>query len=260
MKVGIIGVGMVGGAIKAVIEEQGGFKLASYDKYKAIGKFEDVLDSEICFVSVPTPTDAFLQDLRPLIDVLLNLSAANYAGLIVVKCTVLPGTMGRLAGLHSQLKIMHNPEFLTERNAMHDFKSQSHVLLSCPDTAAGSIAVEFYNKLLPKAMIALYSDYKTTELAKYLHNCFLATKVSFMNEFYDVCQKLGADYDLVSGAAKSQGMIGLSHLMVPGPDGQRGFGGSCFPKDTSALAGSLPPEYLSILRAAMSSNRKVRND
>jgi UDPglucose 6-dehydrogenase len=122
------------------------------------------------------------------------------------------------------------------------------------------IAVKFYNELLPKAgVVAHYSDYKVTELAKYLHNCFLATKVAFMNEFYDVCQKLGADYDAVSGAAKSQGMIGLSHLMVPGPDGLRGFGGSCFPKDTSALAGSLPPEYMSILRAAMESNRKVRN-
>ena len=101
-------------------------------------------------------------------------------------------------------------------------------------------------------------------MVKYFTNCFLATKVSFANEIYQICEKLDIDYDKVVEYAKYDERIGYSHLNVPGPDGDFGFGGHCFPKDLNALISLAEKQGLglnvNVLRATLETNNKVRKN
>ena len=103
---------------------------------------------------------------------------------------------------------------------------------------------------------------ETAEMVKYLSNCFLATKVTFANEMYDICTAAGVDYDKVCEYALYDARIGKSHLAVPGPDGDRGFGGHCFPKDLAGMIAfakemDIVPEFL---EAVQSSNEFFRTN
>jgi UDPglucose 6-dehydrogenase len=258
--IGVIGLGVVGGAV-AECFKTAGFPVIGFDKFKNIGSLgEIVAHSDVCFIAVPTATDEStgIQDLSPLIDVLGRLDRFNYNGPVVIKCTVLPGTIGQLKKRFPFLTLLHNPEFLTEANAKEDFKNQPCILLSGPNAGAAEIVKRLFRDAFPKAEFLWFSDYKTTELAKYIHNCFLAVKVAFMNEMYDYAKSIDANYNDAVQAAVTQGRIGSSHLMVPGPDGKRGFGGMCFPKDTLALASSQGGSFLSILSRAILSNKSIR--
>ena len=101
-------------------------------------------------------------------------------------------------------------------------------------------------------------------MVKYFTNCFLATKVSFANEIYQICEKLDIDYDKVVEYAKYDERIGYSHLNVPGPDGDFGFGGHCFPKDLNALINLAVKNELgldiNVLNAALETNNRVRQN
>jgi UDPglucose 6-dehydrogenase len=253
MKIGVIGVGMVGSAICQAIE-YAVLPRKVYDKYKKLGSLEEVLDTDAVFVCVPTPTNDGLQDLTFLSDVLFDLEAHSYKGIVIVKCTILPGTMDWLVKRFSNLRLAHNPEFLTEKSAFRDFINQPAILVSCSDEDFNYLELMFTR--IVQANILHYRDFKVTEMAKYLHNTFLATKVSFMNEIYDYCQTKNINYEDVVKAAQSQGKIGTSHNAVPGPDGHRGFGGACFPKDTEALLNANPG--FSVLLAAVRYNNKIR--
>lgn len=257
--IGVIGVGVVGGALVKCFEKAK-FPIVKYDTGKDIGSLADIVGfADIVFVSVPTPTRPDgLQDRTAIMSTLHRLAQLKYKGIVVIKSTIVPGTMDTYAAQFPELILCHNPEFLTEANADKDFMEQEAILLSGPDGWVTQKVIDAYSDALPDAFIACYDDYKVTESAKYLHNCFLATKVSFMNQFFDYCNMKGVNYADVVTAASSQAKLGSSHLMVPGPDGKRGFGGMCFPKDTSALLKDGPA--LSILREAIQYNRSVRNE
>jgi nucleotide sugar dehydrogenase len=256
MKVGIIGLGFVGSAVKHAFEKA--HVIVGYDKFKNIGQLEDMEICDLVFVCVPTPTEEGIQDLRPTHDVLSSLTALNFKGPVVIKSTVLPGTCDRLQEIYSTLTLVHNPEFLTEAKALADFENQLVVLLSSPSKSALILTRKAYREALPDALCETADNFKATEIAKYIHNCFLATKVAFMNEVYNYCQDVGACYEEAVAMAQSQGRIGASHLNVPGPDGKFGFGGSCFPKDTEALLSSKSADRLKILKAAVQSNKMQR--
>lgn len=256
MRLGIIGVGMVGGAIRDVAVGAG-ISIGLYDKYKKIGAMQEALDSDVVFVCVPTPTADGMQDLIPLKNALTEVCGEDYKGVVVVKSTVLPGTMHYLKGIFTNLRLAHNPEFLVEASAAADFAKQEKYLVSCAAEDANTVAGA-YDLLAPGAVGLFYTDFKITEAAKYFHNCFLATKVAFANEFYMYCQDHNINYDAMVDAAKSQGRVGDTHLKVPGPDGKMGFGGACFPKDTLALVNH-DYSHFDILRAVIQSNNVVRN-
>ena len=129
--------------------------------------------------------------------------------------------------------MVFNPEFLTEANAVEDFNNQNRIILGGPRPATTKLR-RLYSKVFPKAHI-IKTDSTHAEMVKYLTNSFLATKVSFANEIYQVCQKLNIDYDKVVEYATLDDRLGKSHWNVPGPDGDFGFGGHCLPKDLSAL-------------------------
>lgn len=256
-KIGVVGVGCVGSALKKYYEVKG-YDVLAYDKDPSrtgVGNIEDLKSCDVIFVSVPTLTlKSGVQDQGPLIDVMRQLSEMNFKGIVIHKCTVTPGTTHDLKKLFSSLRIVHSPEFLTERNAYEDLCNAPVTLMSGNefDVLEASTIVRFPIFL---------ESYAATEIAKYMHNCFLAIKVSFMNEMFDVCEDSHVLFDEVVAAVKNLGGIGETHLRVPGPDGKRGYGGMCFPKDTQALftAMSLKGLWMHTLAGAMKTNKLVRD-
>ncbi len=146
---------------------------------------------------------------------------------------MLPGTCAYLTELHG-LRVVHNPEFLTAARPLEDFK-QEKVRLLGGDYEDCARVWRVLAQLNSASCFEWYEDTTVTELAKYMHNTFLAVKVGFCNEIYGLCEQLGIEYDQVRAGAIAAGGIGPGHTAVPGPDGSRGFGGACFPKDTAAL-------------------------
>jgi UDPglucose 6-dehydrogenase len=111
-----------------------------------------------------------------------------------------------------------------------------------------------------KSTPVIQTNYETAELIKYMNNCFFATKVSFLNEMYQIAEKCGVDWDMAVEGFVRDGRIGHSHLNVPGPDGKFGFGGSCFPKDIQAImnfADDLNVET-NVLKGAWKTNLEIR--
>ena len=98
-----------------------------------------------------------------------------------------------------------------------------------------SEVADLYKWRFGDSIPCIETNFETAEMIKYMNNCFFATKVSFMNEMYDVASKCGVDWKVAVDGWVRDGRIGHTHLAVPGPDGERGFGGSCFPKDVQAM-------------------------
>jgi UDPglucose 6-dehydrogenase len=158
------------------------------------------------------------------------------------------------------LDIVFNPEFLTEANANEDYKNQNRIVVG--GERPGSTRVKaIFAKAFPKVTIIKTSS-TIAETIKYVTNTFLAMKVSYANEIYQLCQGLGIDYDKVIEYARYDDRLGNSHWSVPGPDGDYGFGGHCFPKDIAALQ-FLAKELnvdTTMLTATIAKNTEVRTD
>jgi UDPglucose 6-dehydrogenase len=180
---------------------------------------------------------------------------------VVIKSTVPPGTTKRLQLITRDCcSIIFNPEFLTEANHIEDFKNQKRIILGGDNCKEALTKVKsMYMKQFPSVPYVLCGSLEA-ELTKYFCNCFLATKVSFANEMKQYCDALGADYDRVVESSVYDDRVGKSHLSVPGPDGQLGFGGSCFPKDINALIHSMKAKNVnpSLLSAVWQKNLEVR--
>jgi UDPglucose 6-dehydrogenase len=217
------------------------------------------------FVSVPTPmrSDGSC-DLSILIDVITDIdkycSAPNQSGkVVVIKSTVPPGTTEKLNEKCEHVHVCFNPEFLREATAIDDFKNQDRIIIGGPH-AGTSILKQMYQKAYPDVPTTKTSS-TIAEMVKYVTNCFLATKVSFANEIYQICDALDIDYDKVIEYATKDKRLGTSHWAVPGPDGRFGFGLTCFPKDLNALI-HLAADELNvdpkIMRAVWQKNLEVR--
>ena len=139
------------------------------------------------------------------------------------------------------------PEFLTEKNYVEDFKNNTDWIFGLKNTPLDLLfkeKIEFLiNTSVEKKLIKynniIYTPSKEAELIKLFRNNFLSLKVSFCNEIYDYCEKINVNYDTVSKIACLDKRIGQSHISVPGHDGKRGFGGTCFPKDSNNLLNCL---------------------
>jgi len=149
---------------------------------------------------------------------------------LVIKSTVPPGTTKRINSA-TMLDVCFSPEFLTEANSFDDFKNQTRIIIG--GRTAPKVKTMF-RKAFPKIPIIVTKS-ETAEMVKYFINCFLAAKVSFANEMYQLCEGIGVDFNKVVEYALYDERIGQSHLSVPGPDGSLGFGGHCFPKDLNAM-------------------------
>lgn len=269
-----IGNGFVGGSLTTVFAERG-FDVYVYDKAGKIAKggqngqvwpgprtsenirefvvacegqkLKDINSpgvpnfSGIYFVCVPTPMfEDGSADLSIVESVLEELASVPGERVAVVKSTVPPGSTKRWNehfnkdGLH----VVFNPEFLTEANALDDMRNQNRIILGGPRPHINRVK-QLFQQAFPTIQLVKTSS-TTAEMVKYVTNCFLATKVAFANEMAQICEKLDEngldiDYDKVVEYAKYDDRIGKSHWAVPGPDGHRGYGGHCLPKDLNSL-------------------------
>ncbi len=229
-KVGIVGVGYVGGAAKAWFGKQKSVELFLYDKYKNVGSVEAVNQADIIFVCVPTPyheKQGFNDG--AVLDALANIKKGK---IVVIKSTVLPSSTEKYQKQFSHLKILFNPEFLVAKTAKRDFLRPDRQIIGY--TRQSKTVASKVMKLLPKAPYMQAIAATEAELVKYFCNSFLATRVVFANQIFDLCQALKADYTKVKAGAAADPRIGGSHFAVFS-DGYRGYGGACLPKDTKAL-------------------------
>ena len=160
---------------------------------------------------------------------------------------------------YPNLRLVFNPEFLTERSANFDFINQDRVILG-GDINDVEVAENLFKSRFGSTLSILKTNYETAELIKYMTNTFFATKISFLNDMKLIADKSGVIWkDAIDGFIRD-GRVGHSHLDVPGHDGKYGFGGSCFPKDIQALItfGKELGVEMSVLEGAWKTNLKVR--
>ena len=237
--IGIIGQGFVGNAVYQKFKNY--YDVLTYDLDES--KSNSNVNEIICkctniFICLPTPMNSdgscnvnIVEQVLTEIDLTTdNLETKRN---IIIKSTIPPGTTTRWNHTFESLNIVFNPEFLTEANAVSDYENQGRIILGGVRPATTELKTIF-SKVFPKAHI-IKTDSTHAEMVKYLTNTFLATKVSFANEMYSLCNQLNVDYDKVVEYATLDDRLGKSHWNVPGPDGDFGFGGHCFPKDLAAI-------------------------
>ena len=239
MKIGVVGNGFVGHAMTLlrphvevlvwdVVPEKRDPETLDIETF--------VEESEIIFVAVPTPMNsdgsANLDIVRSVCEEIQAIDDTKY---IVLRSTIPPGTS-------EELGVAFMPEFLTEKNWEDDFKNCNHWILGSTDP--------FLLEKMKRMFELAYNEGNGTivnkeviqckpseaEMIKYLKNVFLSVKVGFFNELENICSELDINYENVRCIATQDVRIGTNHTKVPGHDGKRGFGGTCFPKDTNALA------------------------
>jgi len=238
--VGIIGKGFVGGAMYENFKNVFNTLVWDTDETKRnVATFREFVEtSDIIFVCVPTPMrvsgECDVSIVSSVIDDIAQIDRRKY---VVIKSTVTPGTTSRLAS-DFNMTIGFNPEFLTEANAHNDFRTQPLIVIGADDPGLATVMTQLYyefNSAVDNVAHVIQRTTKEAELFKYLANSLLATKVIFANEFKILCDKVDVDYGRIAELAVLDKRLGHTHWRVPGPDGHFGFGGSCFPKDTSAL-------------------------
>src|SRR3989344_9378168 len=230
-KIGVIGGGYVGGTI-ANFYRQNGAAVKVYDKYKKSDPVEEVLAQNYIFIAVPTNyVEGKGMDFSMMDDAMQNASRSS-ARAVIIKSTILPGTTARYQKQYPNIKILFNPEFLTEVTALTDFQYPDRQLIGYTDQSY-NIAGEVEG-LLPLAPFTRILPAEAAEMLKFFGNTWFAVKVIFANQMFDICEKLGIDYNLVRDCAAADRRIGRSHLDVL-HGGYRGYGGKCLPKDTRIL-------------------------
>ena len=195
-------------------------------------------EADVVFIAVGTPPDEDgSADLRHVLDVAKTIGASMRRELVVVtKSTVPVGTAAKVAEViakHAQhpFHMVSNPEFLKEGAAVDDFMKPDRVVLGAESDYARSVMAELYAPFVRTGRPIIFMDIPSAEMTKYAANAMLATRISFMNEIANLCERVGANVDFVRRGIGTDERIGPSFLF-PGP----GYGGSCFPKDVKALA------------------------
>ena len=258
---GIVGQGFVGNAVYQKFKNYYNIKTYDLDKNKCNSTEQEVFDCEIVFVCLPTPMEKDGRCHTNIVNnALTELDDNGNTKIVIVKSTVPPGTVMSWNKIYQNINEVFNPEFLTEANAVNDYENQNRIRLGGPRKSTTKLK-PIFKKAFPKAdIIKTNSTY--AEMVKYVTNSFLATKVLFANEMYQICEGLKIDYDKVVEYATYDERLGKSHWSVPGPDGDFGYGGHCFPKDVKALI-KLAESFMVIpemLNATDTKNNNVRNN
>ena len=266
MKIGIIGRGFVGSAVQFGFSAATGcdaeVKVYDKDPNRSLNTLDEVVnESDFIFLSVPTPANLDGSVNLDIVDEALSSvnDVIKKDNIILLRSTMIPGSTKNFQKKYPQLKLVFNPEFLTERSAKFDFINQSRYILGGDPEHTAKVA-EMYRCRFGKSISVVETNTATAELIKYMNNCFFATKVSFMNEMKLVSDACGADWELAVDGFIRDGRIGHSHINVPGHDGKLGFGGVCFPKDIMAMInlGKSLGLDMHTLRGAWKTNLEVR--
>lgn len=254
MELGIIGLGVVGTANKK------GFELAGHTVHchdiKLNTTINDVKDAEIVFVCVPTPQYKTGSCNTSIVaSVIGELSNINYNGIVAIKSSIYPGFTDILSMIYKNLNIAFVPEFLKERCALEDF-TVNHKLL-----AIGTYKKEVYDLIVkahdPYPVNKVMMSPTEAEVLKYFNNTFAALKITFANNFYEICNKLNCDYTKIKDTYIKTGKAVDMYLDVS--DELRGYSGVCLPKDVNAII-YLMKEFnidLDLIKSIDSDNQKL---
>lgn len=261
--VGIVGFGFLGRSFVHGFSLHANIKI--YDKYdNTYDSLEDTVNSsKFIMIGVPTPMyDDGSQDLSNMDDAVKSVvDIADKKKIIVLRSTIIPGITRKYADKYPDHDFLFHPEFLTERSAKLDFINAARIIIGHKESSDGA-AMQFKN--LYRSRFSHTPIYLTTweaaEVVKYMCNSFFAVKVSFLNELYDVANHIGISYDELKNMFLADARIGNSHTDVPGHDGNRGYGGKCFPKDIQAFIKWAESEglKLDVCDAADKVNKRVR--
>lgn len=252
MKIGIVGYGHVGQAMHGL------FKNATlYDKYKNIGTQESINECDVVFVCVPTPQSSNgMCDTSAVEEVITWLTVP----LIVLRSTVSVGFTDYMMNKYHK-EIVFQPEYYGETVA-HPFADLSdRNWLSFGGTRKGiDLAIRAYKTVINSNVKIYQADAKSVEMAKYMENAFLAMKVTFCNEMYDIADALGVDYNMAREVWIADPRIGSSHTFVY--EDNRGYGGSCLPKDISAITSQAKLKNVdtTLLCAIIDKNKMYRTE
>lgn len=262
-KIAIVGHGFVGGAVGYA------FDTGHNDVYIVDPKYDtDITDlyefqPDWTFIAAPTP---MFDNGRANVEIVLDAIGfvlCNTNSEVVIKSTVPASTMEHVYDLYveDRARILYNPEFLTETNARREFVNPTFMIIGGDENTAFHLTrlYQSYSRMVVPGLgkICLCS-LQEAAFIKYSINCFLATKVTFFNQLADVVNGNGSRYNVVSKGVALDPRIGPSHINVPGPDGRKGFGGACFPKDVAAFVRDYPE--LTLLETAMEVNNDYRRD
>lgn len=243
MKIGVVGVGIVGGATAKVLEKK--HEVFLYDKFKPEYSSEEnlrnlVANSGVIFICVPTPMkvtgeidySSIHNSLEQITEEMMKMGRNPHEILIVIRSTAVSGSTDRLTYKYS-FRFAFNPEFLREKCAVEDMENTDRVVIGANDEKSINQLQEVYKPIFPNAKYVVVTR-KEAEMIKYAANVTLASQVIIANEIHNICRAIGVDYDVVRNAILLDDRIG-KNTKVPGHDGDFGFGGKCFPKDLKAL-------------------------
>lgn len=231
--IGIIGYGIVGQATHYGFSRS---NVRIYDKYKETESLEAVVEqSEYIFICLPTPTMADESGIDlSIVDGTVAKIAKIISGsdrIVILKSTITPGTTKKYIKKYPKVLFCFNPEFLRERSFLSDFVNSDRVVIGADSDDVFRRVSSLYQSIMPNVPI-YYTEPTTAEMVKYMANCYLATKVIFANEMYDICEKIGVKYEEVKKMVVADTRIKDTHLDITTV---RGFGGKCFPKDLLSL-------------------------
>lgn len=256
MKILIVGYGFVGKAVANALRTK--YNVVIVDPQYTTTEIQHHPDADGIIICVPTPS---LEDGGCDASIIANvLDQVIYDNLpILIKSTVTPAVTEALHEIYPSLNITYSPEFLRAKTADDDFINQNYVILGGVDP--DGFWQDVFTPVLKNCKMYFHCSPIEASLVKQATNSFLATKVSFFNQLYDLCQASDANFDSVRQLIAQDPRIGNSHTLVPGLDGDRGFGGACFPKDTAALIhyANSKEVNLSVVESAVNYNKTVRN-
>lgn len=236
MKIGIIGYGYVGSAVAASYSDTLHDLIIRDPKIEDSASLDEFVNCDAIFVCVPSPslesghcdTSILEQTLKELLFVLINKPIP-----IICKTTAPPSVYERLQKQYPN--IVHCPEFLTARDNIRDYLNSKFFVVGGERVWAQKAVDVIHLGVMLVHDKLMITDIKTAAMYKYMMNSYLATKVTFMNDFAKLAEAEGVEWSKLTGLALWDDRIGHTHMEVPGPDGKFGWGGGCFPKDIAAI-------------------------
>lgn len=259
--IAIIGYGFVGKAVAFGFPQSNIVKHSIIDPAVFGNHVSDLKGKHIdaSFVCVPTPMDTDGSVNSSILEEIVQYLLDNVSGLIVIKSTVIPSVLSKF----DDDRVVYNPEFLTERNAEQDFVNPEMHIFGGEKSNTSKLHELYQNYSICNPCPSFHMTREEASFVKYGINCFLASKVSWFNQYFDTITSFSnnVDYDTIIRAMTADPRIGSSHMKVPGFDGKRGFGLGCFPKDTMAMLSFAKDngQDLSILKEVILTNIKYRS-
>jgi UDPglucose 6-dehydrogenase len=256
MKIIVAGYGYVGKAVKNAFKNKHQVEVVD-PKYTG-NKIKDFIDADGLIICVNTPP---LQNGDCNIENIVNVLNDTPIHIpVMIKSTTAPNQVRKILETFKDHSIVFCPEFLRASTANEDFINQKYMIIG------GEDPLDFWQLLfketLPNLKVIHTCSAQESSLVKYATNSFLAIKVSYFNHIYDLCESAGLDFDTVRQLICQDNRIGTSHSMVPGINGERGWGGHCFPKDTQALihyVRSLGQNF-DLLESTIEYNNRIKNE